>query len=392
MRKDSSADGLRGVASLGVVFHHALLAFSPVSMIGFFPSVAFPDAPDGMLDRLASLPILSTLWNGRLAVCIFFVLSGYVLTAKFVRDSHDEQVRNQAARRYLRLGIPIFASAIFACLLWSLGTYHIDQAAYISRSAWLGSLRPIGLGWIDAIREGVYGAMLGGQARVNPVLWTMHIEFFGSMLIFAYCLLGKGWVYLSAAMFVAIVYFAAPREWPYYSAFLIGFFIARSEAPESKVIPSISVAIGLLVAHIPSGAGMWYFLPVGFNDDIRFMIASVFGGAFIVYGVRFGALRSLLHSRPAQFLGRVSFPLYLIHLPILLSLGCWTFMALTDHGYGRISSAAAAFACVLAASMLVASFFERLIDAPAIAWSKTMFRRNEVVSLSRDDAATAASK
>lgn len=372
MGKDKSADGLRGIASLSVVLHHSLLMFFPASMLRFFGGVATPGAATGLTEKLASTPVLSVLWNGRLAVCIFFVLSGYVLSAKFVRDGDANHIRAQAARRYMRLGIPIFASAVFACALYMAGAYRIESAAGISGSAWLMIVRPIGLDWAEAIRQGLYSAMLLTKTTVNPPLYTMHVEFFGSLLTFAFCLLGRGRERFMSALFVIVMMVVSPEEWPYYVAFLIGFFLARAEAPTWKLAPIVAVFFGVVVADAAAFDGAWSWVPIDLDYSHRFTLSNVAGGALIVYGVRFGALRRVLCSPPFALLGRISFPLYLTHFPILASLGCGIFVSGIAAGASRGLSAAAGVAASLIVLIPLSMVFERLVDTPAIAWSKRL--------------------
>src|SRR6185369_15774303 len=69
-------DGLRGCAAVMVLLGHLAMMVWPATLVA---EVDPPGTPDWQL-ALAASP-LSAIWDGRLAVSIFFVLSGYVLTA-----------------------------------------------------------------------------------------------------------------------------------------------------------------------------------------------------------------------------------------------------------------------------------------------------------------------
>jgi len=79
-------DGLRGCAACVVLFSHLAIALNS--------------------------PLLG-MFNGNAAVCVFFVLSGYVLTDLSQRS--DLTFPAQALRRYIRLVGPIFVTSTFAC-------------------------------------------------------------------------------------------------------------------------------------------------------------------------------------------------------------------------------------------------------------------------------------
>jgi hypothetical protein len=67
-------DGLRGVAALVVLFGHLLITLlPPVIYLGGGVGAAL------YLIEIGKTP-LGMLWNGNAAVCVFFILSGYVLS------------------------------------------------------------------------------------------------------------------------------------------------------------------------------------------------------------------------------------------------------------------------------------------------------------------------
>ena len=86
-------------------------------------------------------------------------------------------------------------------------------------------------------------------------------------------------------------------------------------------------------------------------------------------------LQALFRSRPFQFLGHISFSLYIWHLTIIFSLGSFTFYALyvkKQWAYGEAVGAAAA--AVLTAAIFVAYVATKLFDEPAIDFTKWMFK------------------
>jgi peptidoglycan/LPS O-acetylase OafA/YrhL len=200
----------------------------------------------------------------------------------------------------------------------------------------------------------------------------MRVELIGSMLIFAYCLLaGRRHIIASITYAVLVVSFA-PHDWPYYLAFLAGAHIGRAPSTGGKVLLYAIAATGYLIASIPMTSAVWEWMPA---EVPRLAFQSVLGGALIVYAIRFGALAIMLRSRLAQFLGRISYPLYLIHLPVLLSVGCGVFVASIHAGQSRGISAALALLAFLAATLPLAWLFERFVDTKAIQLAKWSISR-----------------
>ena len=109
-------DGLRGVASLVVYFHHFLLLVFPPF---YFLDMEFLNQAPSLLKYFATTP-LRLLFDGTLAVQIFFIHSGFVLCYHFFYKSKRSEnfrydnVVSSAIRRYIRLTIPLAGSILFA--------------------------------------------------------------------------------------------------------------------------------------------------------------------------------------------------------------------------------------------------------------------------------------
>src|SRR5258708_25492667 len=83
----------------------------------------------------------------------------------------------------------VFFSVIFAFALMRAGAYHSLETVQLTHSAWLDSQSHVPVDFGVALREGLYGSLITEQHTFNPALWTMRMEFIGSMVIFAYRLI-----------------------------------------------------------------------------------------------------------------------------------------------------------------------------------------------------------
>jgi peptidoglycan/LPS O-acetylase OafA/YrhL len=102
-------------------------------------------------------------------------------------------------------------------------------------------------------------------------------------------------------------------------------------------------------------------------DEFHFY--SHFGAILIFFAVlALPGAQSLLGSRLGLLLGRYSFSLYLVHFPILLTVTMACLLRL--HDAPPALAIGTASACGLAATVVAALLFERLVDRPAISLSR----------------------
>ncbi|RDW85201.1 hypothetical protein BP6252_02791 [Coleophoma cylindrospora] len=202
----SYLDGLRGVAALFVVFNHYVAQYFPYLSHGW-GSGDGSNAAQGKNDRIIQLPILRTVYSGRFMVTIFFVISGYVLSHKALglarrRDLAAvlQSLSSSVFRRWLRLMLPALASTIIGLVLARTGLAHNLYSDWDTLSA----AGPPTTGrviveaklpepkdatfssWIEDCLIMVDPFQFGNFKfpTYNFPLWTMQVEYMGSMIVF----------------------------------------------------------------------------------------------------------------------------------------------------------------------------------------------------------------
>ncbi len=387
-------EGLRGLAAGQVVLLHYFSAFLPFTAhlrgpIHFAWESALRHSP------------LFLLMDGYSAVYLFFILSGFVLAPSFL--SSKNAFSQLAFKRFLRLFIPVFVASAVALALLLLIPHAKTDAAALSQSGWLGSQANNPLTLAALARDGLLNSMLAGyngssvfnylqflpyffvpdeiSQALNSPTWTLHVEFWGSMLVLALAMLRRyiGGVWFSA-IFVLIALMAGTSH---FSLFLFGFLLyhlhgtlLRQRHILVRFLGAGFVLLGLYIC-LTKDVGAVSLLLVGLsritmlNAQSNFHWQSQIGAMLIFGGVMLNApLRSCLAGRIIQWMGRVSFSVYLLHFPILLTVGCLVFTLFAQSSYALACAAAVVvgIGCTLAAATL----FEKNIDRRAVLFSKSI--------------------
>lgn len=386
-------DGLRGGAALVVAFHHSITAFD-FALYSGNPA----DAHGRWELPVSNFPFFIFGPGGNTAVCLFFVLSGYVLTHSFIRSSAS--VPALIAKRAIRLGLPILCACIFSWALLSAHLIFNHQAATISHSSWLTVTLTRSPVFLDALREGTYGALVGpwsGATSYDSALWTMPIEFAASIMLIVlasvakvFKLVDKWQVYVIAGLAALSIVLHAY----YLSLFTAGAIIYMLDLPRCTApmkyriaVVAVLLVVGSILATVPFSAvrGPWWqvlisiapsrpllTLPLehpglvaGLLDGTQFWHAV--GAILILLVVEMWPTARQLLSKPiCCFFGEISFPLYLFHIPVLLSVGCGILILLHKIGLPYVLCATLAGLAYLAVLIGVAAIASRTIERYAI--------------------------
>jgi len=364
--KNTSADGLRGLAALSVTITHFIAAFLPWLLFYNYGTL-FPQARDaGLATDIFSSPVLTLFYNGHFPVLIFFVLSGYVLTLPYYDKADATPVlQRRLWSRYLRLNLPIMATIGLAWLVYWSGWMFNGEAARLSGSSnWLAIFYPAGLTASGALQDGLFGSVVFGNATLLPPLWTLKIEFIGSIYILLF-FLAKPARHTSIPMVLACLLLHAVHadQSIYYIAIFAGAALHRVRLPRAGQL--ILFATGLYLGAYQHFRVIYDFLPAPHIWDTK-SFYNALGATLLCAAVLSGFGQRFLDRPAVQYLGRISFSIYLLHFIVLCSLAS----AFYVHFPRDPLHIGAGFILYLACCIGCAWLFERWIDRPAIALSR----------------------
>jgi peptidoglycan/LPS O-acetylase OafA/YrhL len=264
--------------------------------------------------------------DGSLAVNVFFVLSGFVLTRPGWRQRDKTVVIRQILKRYVRLTPPVLATALLVALAMAWGlTQNAAAGVIVGRDDWL---QP----WLDfpatlpsLVGYGLWGIYWGTpKPDYDPFLWVMPFEFWGALVVLGLCWMEKRLPHLywiSAALLVFCIF-----NLPELACFVMGAALAllhrdgwldawpdRRWVNWGAVAVASAAALALASWHLPHQTPLTAAL-------------------IVLVSLCTPMLRRGLAAEFSQFLGRISFPLYLMQFPVLMVVSSWAIVGAKATG------------------------------------------------------------
>jgi peptidoglycan/LPS O-acetylase OafA/YrhL len=353
-------EGMRGVAAVVVVASHFMQLFLPLVYDGYAKSW-------GVGERSFETSPVNVILNPNFLVCLFFVLSGYVLSHGFMADGDLGRIWRAAFKRFPRLMLPVLGSVLFVWVLMASGGFYYGAVKSLS-----GSLVPdyyaVPRSFIYVFGEGAFGVFFAGENSLNPVLWTIGVELYGSFLVFGLIFVFRR----SRFRWIGYGVIAALLHGTYYLAFPIGVALAASniKTTDRPRLAAVLAFAGLAFGSYPyygADEGFWRWLPQP-GAALPIVFYHTVGAAMLLQAVLLSPIKTALDGSIFRFLGRISFALYLVHVTILASLSA-RLILLLEPAVGYLPALAIAFVATMPASVSVSYIFARVIDEPATRFS-----------------------
>jgi peptidoglycan/LPS O-acetylase OafA/YrhL len=235
---------------------------------------------------------------------------------------------------------------------------------------------------LPARRRAMLGLAFITQSFNGP-LWTLHIEFVGSLIVLGLVALRQAVGHRAHAIVCLLLIGALPSS--FLVLFVVGHLAANWLRTPADRRQNLCLGVGLLALGIllctTETLGIMTplrkFFPTPFigRREAPEVMQSMYGAVAVFFGIAWLPRIQSVLARPAfRWLGKISFSLYLTHFPLLFTAVSAGFVVLAAClSYFSAVVAVTVVGCLL--SLMLAVGFEALVDRPAIGLSRWVFSR-----------------
>ena len=359
-------DGLRGLSAILILFHHIL-----VSIPFMYPGQTVPSVVEG----------------GALGVMFFFVLSGFVLYLPVARNAGNFGSSVAYFRRRAMRILPAYLLALGALLLliWPLWLHDVPNPLSTVGGWMMVGVHLLLLQHIVLGPGPVLGFTTGDGFGMNGSLWTLTIEacFYITLPLVATSFFRRP---VLAATIAVITSFAwrrfavlAPQsglatQFPaYLGHFAIGIvgaivllrlWTGRGSRRAQRVSGSlVALAVAMLIPlmSLHGARGYQSIYDIYLSDLLP---AAVFGVLAVTACLAGPRVQWVFTNHVSRWLGRISFGVYLWHMPLMQVAYRAFDLQQLEPTVGR----QILLAFVVPISLLIGWLSFRFVEQPAIRW------------------------
>ena len=361
-------DGLRGVAALLVVWYHVFEGFQ----------------------FAGNKPVIDFINHGYLAVDFFFILSGFVVGYAYDnRWGKTLTLGGFFRRRLIRLQPMVIMGAVIGAVSFLLS----------GMERWDGTHATLWLTFLAFVCGGLMLPALPGMPRevrgngemfpLNGPCWSLFFEYIGNIV---YALLIRRLstrllAVLSFALCCALTWFAVTDQ-SGYGSIGVGWTVDRTNILGGMLRMLCPFTMGVLMSRLfkplrQARGAFWtsaalllaiFHIPYTYSEG-ALSLNGVFEAAciigvfpLVVWYAASGKTTDIASTRICRFLGDISYPLYIVHYPIMYAFYMWL---IKTRQYTLYETWPAALAAV-SASIILAWLCLKLYDMPVRKWLRNL--------------------
>lgn len=361
-------DGLRGMAAILVLFYH------------IFEGFAFAEATNGVGSGLITM-----LNHGHIAVDFFFILSGFVISYAYDSRWKEMSTGQFFRRRLIRLHPMLVMGAVIGFAAFAfVGFERWDDTT--TPLSWVLTAMLLTMLMIPAVPGVPYEVRGNGEMfPLNGPGWSLFFEYIGNILyalfirrlstkmlaaltvvlgivhgwffitdVSGYDMIGIGWTIDEVNFWGGLVRMLFP--------FTLGMWLSRTFKPRKVKgafwICSLALIALFAVPYIPSEGS------ISLNSLYEYVCIAFIFPLLVWLGACGSSYTKGLTGRVSKALGEISYPLYIVHYPIMYIFYAW----LIDKQIYTLGQCLGVATLVVVSSILLAFLCLKLYDEPVRRW------------------------
>lgn len=369
-------DGLRGIGAVSIALYH-IFRYGPLAQ------AANAWLPDWMSTGMA---------NGWMAVQWFFVMAGIGATfALRSRRCTLRDVPGQIGWRVLRLGpaywLTVLATALLtlvAILGFNDGTLNETLPTLPQLAAHLTFSQDV-LGY-DCLTTGIWFIAIALQLEIAFVTLFAIATLINGQLYGHMDRIRDGRTTTQGTDRMKPVDVALPKPWILavcFAPLTLWSLLDSVRDPATDVwfhhffcLYMLGVVAGWQLDGRLHSAWFWAFASLIAGalcwQFVREVCISLVAAVTIVITCRMPTIQRVFGSKPLQYLGRISYSLFLVHYPVSWLVGRVGYRLTGDQPFAAV----AWLMLGLVASIAVADLMYRFVERPALEWGRAIMRRD----------------
>jgi len=324
-------DGLRGLACLMVLIAHFC---SATGLLTHFPGI----------------------FNAVLAVDTFFVLSGFVLAHSFLsREQRTLPIApvGLSVQRWVRLWVPFAVATLIGVGLRFGLEPHLcsnDGALLVEYCQRWNTQETM----VSLAKQ----LLLFYSPNINAPSWTLPIELLNSLLVPALMLLLiRSPIYLALLTLLSVFSIFLPITMPpCLYLFSAGCALRQGLLPQNSGRYALPLVVITYLLFLPN---------LGVKQDVQQVLIAPAAVALVLLAMRHHRISAFFLHPSAQLMGRLSFPLYLLHWPLLLGVYPHIYAMFAYYNISSTISFALSAIIYLVVTIASSIIFEFFIDHPS---------------------------
>jgi peptidoglycan/LPS O-acetylase OafA/YrhL len=361
--------GVKGCCCISVVLLHLLACLFPAAQNGAVKYLPIT----GMYNYIQLTP-LNIFFNGSFAVYIFWTLSAFLITRSYYNHPNAKMLARKNVSKFFRISSSVIIVSCIAFLLLKCGLYfHLQAGGLIENSFWINERDYSNFEINGLISELIWKDWIGSSKMIPP-LWTLRFEFAGSILVTTLLATGQG-KNKKLLLFLSVLLLGG-GSLSAYICFVSGMILADIyEKENEKHWGIVFFGIGIIMgAYPPTGIpvdGMYHYIYKYIISNYNTLTNSESGPIvwYVIssFLVLFGIMKSkqlikMVSNRLFHFLGSISFYIYICHIPVIWTIGAFSYYKLYTNNNDIFLSAFICTVTSIVVTILCACLLKKIND------------------------------